>query len=277
MLAYRCAIAPLDQSTTSIGWRPGFYRRASCGLGDCQWWDATLQFLADPGSPIVAPFPMTVISTSPFLLRADLPWTDTYGRTSHWGTPGVGQILPIRIRGATPAVRSGQQLGKGDLLGRVAPRERGVKWSFWDGTITPLNLTGRDVDGIVDLFHDVGLDIVGSTVPNLAAFARTPEFGGHLLARSGGTADCPDGAVPSGVHGLGRLEAYFGDLGTGIAPAGFVEPSSGPYARYGTSAQRDTTPPSPSHENVAAEGAGIGLVLGVAAALGAWWYSRRKP
>jgi hypothetical protein len=275
-LAYRCAIAPLDQSTTSLGWLSGFYRRDPCGLADCNWWDSTMQFLADPGTPMVAPFPMTVISTTPFLLRVDLPWTDTYGRMSQWGTPGPGQIKPIRIRGATPAVRAGQQLAKGDLLGRVAAGERGVKWGLWDNTFTPLNPVGRDVDGIEALFRDVGLYVVGSHAQDMPGFARTPSFGGHLLARSGGTADCPpDAAASSGVHGLGRLEAYFGDLGTGIAPAGYVEPSSGPYARFGPSAQADASAPRPRHENVVAESAGIGLALAVAAALGAWWYSRR--
>lgn len=269
MLAYRCAIAPLDQSTTSLGWHPGFYRRASCGLTDCQWWDPLLQFLADPGTPIVAPFPLTVISTSPFLLRADLPWTDAYGRVSHWGTPGLGAALPIRLRGATPAVRAGQQLAKGDLLGRVAAGERGVKWSFWDPAPNLAAPLGHDADGIVNLFHDVGLDIVGSTVPDLGAFARVPSFGGQLLARSGGPADCP---ATGDVHGLGHLERLF--LGTAV-PSGYVEPSSSVYARYGTSKQTDVTPPTPRHENVAAEGAGIGLALGVAAALGAWWYARR--
>lgn len=264
-LAYRCAIAPLDQSTTTIGWHPGFYRRSRCGVTDCNWWDSALQFLADPGTPVVAPVPLTVLSTSPLVVMPTIPWTDTYGRISHWGDPSsLDRLQGVRIRGVVPAVARGAVLDKGALLGRIASQERGTKWSVWQG--------GRDVDGIVSLFHDLGLEVVGEEVPNLAGFDRTPGFGGRLLARARGPADC---SAP--LQGLGRLEVYFAALGTGIAPPGFVEPDGSVYGRYGRSAQSDTTPPNPSHENVspAAAGVGIGGVLAILGALGAWWYARR--
>lgn len=279
-LAYRCAIAPLDQSTTRLGWQPGFYQRNPCGISDCRWWDQTLQFLADPGTPIVAPVPVTVLSTSPFLVRPTIPWTDTFGRVSHWGDPSsLDVVKSLRIRGIVPAVAAGAQVEKGALLGRVSARERGIKMSLWDPAPTLLAPHGSDASGIVALFHDLGLDVVDAGPQDVARFDRTPMFGGHLLARAGGPADCTVGGAVHGLLGGGALERYFSSVGlaTGIAPSGYVEPDGSVYARYGTSKQTDTRPPVPSHENVspAAAGAGAGPGLLILGALGAWWYSRR--
>ncbi len=271
-LAYRCAISPLDQSRTGIGWLPGFYSRTTCGLADtCNWWDETLQFLADPGSPVVAPVPVRVLSANPLIVLPTIPWTDTFGRTSHWGDPSSGDMIKgIRIRGVTPAVASGATLQKGDLLGRIAPRERGTKWSLWDPTATPLAPRGQDTGGIVAFFNDLGLFIVGNGPQDVTGFDRAPTFGGHLLARTGGVADC---TASSSVHGL---DGYLGYLGTG---ADYVPPDSSVYSRYGTSSQTDTAPPTPSHENlspaVAGAAAGGGLLLLGGLGLGLWWLSRR--
>lgn len=261
-LAYRCAIAPLDQSVTGLGWNPGFYRRTSCGLTDCNWWDETLQFLADPGSPVVAPVPVRVLSANPFVIMPQIPWTDTYGRIAHWGDPSsLDRIRGIRIRGMTPAVSAGTVLDKGGLLGRVAPRERGVKWSLWDDRPTITDPRGHDDSGILTFFHDLGLEVDGSRDQYVAGFERTPPFGGHLLARRSGTADCSS----SSVHGL---DGYLGYLGSA---ADYVAPDSSVYSRYGTSSQTDATAPMPSHENISPRAAGGGLLALGGLALGLWW------
>ena len=252
-MTYACAIPPLDQSATSLGWSPGFYRRNPCGVLDtCSWNDDSLQFLANPGTPVVAPFPVRVVSTSPFVLRPNF--------TLDWGYHDVA--TDIRITGVTPAVSAGAVLDKGALLGRIARDQRGTKWMLWG-----VNALGRAASQqfIVPLFRSVGLEIVGAHPQEQTGFDRTPNFGGRLLARAGGPADCSG----STLRGLG---AYLGS-----APSGYVETSSSVYDRYGTSGQSDTSVPPPRHENVArqvAEG-GAGL-LGVAAlaALGWWWMQR---
>lgn len=260
---YACAIAPLDQSTTSLGWSPGHYTRDACAT-DCDWDDYSLQFLADPGTPVVAPFPVLVVSTSPFVIRLGIPFP-----------PGAAQQGDIRITGVTPVVPAGASLDKGSLLGRIAAGQRGTKWTLW----APSQVFGGDAvqqPFIEALFGALGLDIVGAADPGQSGFTRTPLFGGHLLARANG----PAATGCTTMQGLGRFERYFDSGGlSGVAPAGYVEPSSGAYSRYGASSQTDTTPPNPLHENAlvtpmqAAAGGGVALVL-VAAALGVWWYSR---
>jgi len=257
-MTYACAIAPLDQSTTSIGWQPGLYQRDPCGLSDCAWQDNSVQFLADPGTPMVAPFPVEVVSTRPFVLRATVV------------LPFLGDPYDFLIRGADPAVAAGARLEKGALLGRVAARERGVTWALY-GSDPVFHRVGTQ-PFIMSLFTGLGLEVVGSGDRDMPGFRRTPRFGGQLLARSAGPAGAAC-ALPSAVHGLASLERYF-DLAS-AAPTGFVDPDTSVYARYGTSSQTDTSPPRP-HQNVspAAAGAGAGLLLAVAAALGAWWYAR---
>ncbi len=242
-----CAIPPLDQSTTSLGWYPGQYARSPCpALDVCGWSDNALQFLANPGTPVIVPFPVTVVSTSPLVLRPNFPLS------AFWrGLPS-----DIRVDGITPAVSVGPA-DKGALLGRIAPGSRGTKWSLWDGR--------AQAQFVLQLFREVGLEPVGGTRPTQAGFALVPVFGGRLLARQGGPADCPSGPL----HGV--LGAY----GLGSAPTGYVETPSSVYSRYGTSAQSDTSTPTPSHENVplevaAASGGGLALA---AAAVGLfyWW------
>lgn len=267
---FPCAIAPLDQSTTSLGWSPGAYLRDPCGLPPCGWNDHALQFFADPGTPVVAPFPVRVISTSPFIVRGivDLPFLDA--------------PADIHITGIAPAVAAGASVDLGGLLGRVARGQRGVGWELW-GT----NALGiADSQPFIDaLFRGLGLEIVGAATPDPppAGFRLTPRYGGKLLARVGGPAACTAGAM----HGIpvvtyARLEALFlnGGYGGGLAsvPPGFVEPSSAPYARFGQSKQTDTSRPAPrAPSNLSVERAGglfaFGTVIG--AVLGAAWWATR--
>jgi len=254
-VTYACAIAPLDQSTTSLGWSPGLYRYLACpAFGPCGWQDNSLQFLADPGTPVVAPFPLTVVSSSPFVVRGtvDLPFLG--------GTPS-----DIRIYDIAPAAGAGARLDKGGLLGRVAPGKRGVKWVLWGPDV--FHVVGPQ-PFIESLFTGLGLSIVGAGPQDASGFERTPPFGGHLLARVAGPAGSAC-AAPSSVHGL---DGYLGYLGSA---ADYVAPDSSVYARYGTSSQTDATPPVPSHENVSPAAAGVaaggGLLLIGGLALGLWW------
>ncbi len=246
-----CSIPPLDQSTTSMGWYPGLFVYSSCpALPPCGFTDPSLQFLADAGSPVVAPFPVTVIQTSPmFIVR---PAADGIAYNG----------LDIRMTDVTPAAPVGATLQKGDLLGRIAPGKRGTKWVLWgrgtDGT------TGQQ-PGVAIMFSRLGLQVVGATRPQVDQYRTISSFGGRLLAVTGGPADCSSGPM----HGLG---AYLGS-----APSGYVETPSSVYSRYGTSAQTDRSVPNPTHMNVQPTAAQVGgaaggllLVLGLGVAWTLW-------
>ena len=255
-MTFLCAIAPLDQSSTSLGWHPGDYYRTACpAFGDCGWSDKSLQFLGDPGTPMVAPFPVEVVSLRPFVVRGtvELPFLGS--------TP-----YDFRIYDAAPAVAAGARLDTGALLGRVAPGARGVKWSLWGPD--PVFHRVEQQPFISALFAGLGLDIVGTAYPPVSGLRLTPGFGGRMLARTGGSADCPAG----GVRGL---EALFA-LGS-VAPAGYVEPSSSVYDRFGASRQTNTAPPPPDVPAPASGGGGGLWALGVAAFVGgvAWIATRR--
>ncbi len=260
-MTYACAIAPLDQSTTSLGWSPGSYVRYPCSLltatsaGGCSWHDESLQFLANPGSPVVAPFPLVVTSLNPLTVRPAIE------------LPRVFADATISINGITPAAVRGP-LEKGGLLGRVAPGQRGVKWTLSTGPF------------IVPMLASLGLDIVGATRPAARGFRLTPVFGGRLLARAGGPADCTNPLSSlrglRGLRGPRSMGARLLDLGS-AAPTGYVEPPSGVYGRYGVSGQTDVSIPEPTNQNLArrASAAGGGLLALVSASVLAWLAMRR--
>jgi len=259
-VTYPCAIAPLDQSTTGLGWLPGNYTRLACGLTGCGWQENSLQFLADPGTPVVAPMPVRVVGLSPFKVRPSVEVSSSWSST----VSALGTNSDVTIRGIVPAAGLvvGSNLDKGGLLGRVAARERGVRWSL-------------DFLPILDFFRELGLEPVGAAYPPPpSGLLRTAQFGGKLLARSAGPAGA--GCVPAGaLHGLSKAMAFYG-LGS-AAPAGFVDPQQSVYGRYGPSSQTDTSVPAP-HENVspaqAGAAAGGGLFVAAAAVGLVWWLAK---
>jgi len=207
----------------------------------------------------VAPFPVTVVSTSPLILRPTVDLGFPFGRT-----------YDIKVLDLTPAAAPGTALDKGGLIGRIAPTKRRTRWVLW-GT-DPVFGRGGEQEGIDAMFGRLGLEPVGIAPPSPfpSGFSRVPGFGGRLLARSTGPAGA--GCAPAGaIHGLG-----FAGLGS-AAPAGYVDPQQSVYARYGASSQTDTSVPRPEHQNVssARAAAGGGALLAAAAAAGlVWWASK---
>lgn len=245
-MTYACAIAPLDQSATGIGFWPGSYTRSPCPMfGDCYRTDESLQFLADPGTPVVAPFPVTVVSVRPFVLHPTVE------------LPYLGPAFDFRVYGIATAVTAGARVEKGELLGRVAPSGRGVAWTLW-GTDTFGSVGPQPF--VKPVFQGLGLDLVGGAYPDVPGYRRVPMFGGRMLARTGSSADCSAG----GVRGLERLLDGFGS----VAPAGYVEPSSSVYDRFGPSRQTNTAPVV----DAPASGSGWLFGLGVVTVVGglAW-------
>lgn len=214
---FPCAISPLDQSSTSLGWHQGTFARRPCPLlASCTSRQEGLQFLADPGTPVVAPFDARVVREGMgVILVVQFP------------VPPAIAIPPIHVRvtGILAEAPNGP-IEKGALIGRVARASRPA------ATFT---LVGGSMEA---LFADLGLDVVGGERRSAAGYALTPVQGGRLLARARGPADCTSSAM-HGLEGFG--------LGSDVAPAGYVEPDASVYGRFGRSAQTNTArlePPS---------------------------------
>lgn len=233
-MPYACAIAPLDQSSTQLGWHQGTFARRPCPLlASCTSRQEGLQFLADPGTPVVAPFDARLSSGGVLTVQFDVPRAIA--------------LPPIRVRvsGITVQAPNGP-IQKGALLGRVAPGTRP------SATFT---LEGGSMEA---LFSELGLDVVGGERRSVPGYALTPAQGGRLLVRASGPANCPAG----GLRGLGYA------LGSNVAPAGYIEPDSGAYGRFGPSRLSNTNvgPPdagAPSESSSGGGGWGLLAWLGI--------------
>jgi len=241
-VTYPCAIAPLDQAATQLGWHQGSFVRDPCMpfSGSCTSRSEGLQFLADPGTPVIAPFDARLTRTERVLVL-ELP----FAVPRAFGDPPVR----VQVTGILPEAGNGL-IAKGALLGRVARAERPA---------AVFTLIGASMEA---LFADLGLDIVGGERRPTAGYRLTPSQGGRLLVRASGPANCAVAAM----HG-------FGDLGSAVAPAGYVEPDAGAYSRFGVSRL--------SHANVSPPGAGgssgglWGLFGWIAVGGVALWAARR--
>jgi hypothetical protein len=199
-MSFACAIAPLDQSATQLGWSVGTFARSPCPVfGVCTTRQEGLQFLADAGTPVIAPFPGRWAAGE---------------LTLGFEVPRAIALPPARVRiNGLSNVRAAGYVERGDLLGRVGARPRpSVNFELVGGNI-------------IALFRDLGLDVVGAERPSLRGYGLTPMLGGRLLARTGGPADCAR-------SGLAGLERAF--LATAV-PSGYVEPDQGAYSRFGPS------------------------------------------
>jgi hypothetical protein len=213
---FLCAIAPLDQAATQLGWHQGSFTRRPCPLiSSCVTRQEGLQFLADAGTPVVAPFDARVVREGAGLLLV-----------VQFDVPRAIAIPPVHVRitGIAPEVGNGP-VQKGALLGRVA---RGAR------PAATFELVGGSMEA---LFADLGLDVVGGERRPMTGFALTPSQGGRLLARASGPANCGS----AGLHGL------FEPRGLGsVAPSGYVEPDGSVYGRFGTSRLSNTNVSVPS-------------------------------
>ncbi len=239
-MTFPCAIAPLDQAATQLGWHQGTFTLAPCPvMRSCMQRQEGLQFLADPGTPVVAPFDARVTREGAGLLL-----------TVQFPMPAVfAQPIRVRVSGILPGIANGP-VEKGALLGRVAPGSRpSATFSLLGGSMTAF-------------FAELGLDVVGGERVRTPGYSLTPFQGGRLLVRASGPANCP----ASGLHGLGYA------LGSDVAPAGYIEPDPGVYSRFGPSRLTNTNLTVPSSGSSGSWGSLLGwLVVG-----GVAWAATRR-
>lgn len=268
-----CALPPVDQSSSQLGWGHGvFHIRTEPGRPrQAPVFHSGIDFMADAGSPVVAPWPGTVIATG----------MQPYGDTPVLGADALGHYVVIshgvievgrgplvtryaHLRSAS-ALRVGDRVAQGDLIGYVgssgrAPERRERPLLFFQVLRDiPTNWTlgmGVPVDEMADFFIPLGVTHEGGQRPGptVAPYAQVPVWGGQLVQQS----SCEGG----GVRGLGSLDP---------------RAQRARYSRFGSTQLSDSTPYAPARYAVApSESTGGALFLGLGLALGAWWLVRSK-
>lgn len=237
-----CAVPPLDQAATRIGRGYGLgYNRARTAANQLH---GGMDFVADRGSPVVAPIPGVVVlkgsDSGPGRVRAMNGYGnfvvlehrfDVTGLPNPFWTSYNHLMSPV-------ALEVGQQVGTGTLLGQVGNTTNGQFAGM--GAHLHFEVRRRPFPGSYDrdtvdpgvLFRGLGIDHVDARreVQRLV--------GGQLLVRSGGPSDCRAGQAPtiglSGAdlcaHGWMGSPCPFcprpelGDLTS--VPAGYVDPAA---------------------------------------------------
>lgn len=268
-----CALPPVDQSSSQLGWGHGvFHIRTEPGRPrQAPVFHSGIDFMADAGSPVVAPWPGTVIATG----------MQPYGDTPVLGADALGHYVVIshgvievgrgplvtryaHLRSAS-ALRVGDRVAQGDLIGYVgssgrAPERRERPLLFFQVLRDiPTNWAlgmGVPVDEMADFFIPLGVTHEGGQRPGptVAPYAQVPVWGGRLVQQS----SCEGG----GVRGLGAIDP---------------RAQRARYSRFGSTQLSDSTPYAPARYSAASsESSGGALILGLGLVLGVWLL-RPKP
>lgn len=228
-----CAIPPLDQAGTRIGRGYGIGYNRDRSVRDQL--HGGMDFVADSGTPILAPAPGTVVLISHDSGSGRVRGMGGYGnavvlehRFAIPGLPNPFWTLYAHMRDV-PAAALGQTVNIGTLLGLVGNTTNGQFRTM--GAHLHHELRRRAFPGSYDhdtvdpsiLYRGLGIDYIGSRTE------VSRQVGGQLLVRQGGQSDCRAGQVPS-FAGLGFR-------GLGEAPPGYVDPATlrAKYAPYGVS------------------------------------------
>ena len=237
-----CAIPPLDQAATRVGrgWGEGWNRERT----DDHQLHGGMDFVADAGTPVLAPIPGVVLFTSddegPRISstraeageRGQVRRMGGYGNCvvlvhAGHGIPGMPDPFWTSYNHlqAPVALEPGTSVRTGDLLGHVGNTTNGqfrgmgahlhmeVRRAAFPGAV---GHDGYELDTMdpSELFAAVGID----WIDHRTEVRR--EVGGQLLIRSGGPSDP---AVCSGSRALSGPRAL---RGLGYAPPGYIDPAS---------------------------------------------------
>jgi murein DD-endopeptidase MepM/ murein hydrolase activator NlpD len=278
-----CAVPPLDQAATRIGRGYGVgYNRDRSSRDQLH---GGMDFVADAGTPILAPAPGIVALVShdsgPGRARGMGGYGNAVVLEHRFNVPGLPNPFwtgYMHLRNV-PTLRVGDPVNTGTLLGLVGNTTNGQFRGM--GAHLHHELRVRPYPGSYDrdtrdpaiLYRGLGIDYVGAR--------REVErmVGGQLLVRTGGESDCRAGQIPV-FAGLSDL------FGLGSVPAGYVDPAllRAKYSAHGTSGSHQNVetvlPPDYSFDEEPAAGSSSGgglLVAGAAFGLGLALLFRRRP
>lgn len=279
-----CALPPVDQSSSQLGWGDGvFYARREPGRPrQAPTPHRGIDFMADAGAPVVAPWQGTVVAKG----LQNYGDTPTLGADAlgHWIVISHGSVVagqpPIATRyahlRAPSTLNVGDRVAMGDLIGFVgasgrAPERRDRPLLFFQALqYNPDTNWARGMgvprDALRDFFNPLGVSHEGGQRPGptVDPYEQVPVWGGQLVQHT----SC-------------------GGLGVGIDPRR-QQPL---YARYGRTQLSNRAPYAPArYADLPSSASGGALVvgLGLAAALGMllfrpsaskappWWVRQRR-
>lgn len=280
-MAVYCAIPPLDQAATRVGRGFGMgYNRARTAVDQLH---AGQDFIADAGTPVLAPLPGRVVRISSD--DRPSPGMRGYGNAvvleHDFDVPGLPRPFWTGYMHLQrpPSLAVGTRVGTGALLGTVGNTSNrqfvgmGAHLHFEVRRRPyPGNYNRDTIDPLV-LWRGLGLEQVGARRENERL------VGGQLLVRQGGPSDCRAGIAPT-IAGLGLTPA--GGYG-----AAFIDPAAlrDKYQSKGVSVTTETGPKfMPEDYSKVQQGPQEGSaaarspwpVLAAVGALGAVLYFRRR-
>lgn len=268
-----CALPPVDQAASQLGWGDGTFLGPR-GSGVRPVTHSGIDFMADVGSPVVAPWAGTVVAKG----REDFGGTAGFSRDAlgYYVVVAHGVVEarqnPVWTRyghlRAESALAIGARVNQGDLLGYVgtsglAPENRGRPRLFFQ-TFTyesgATNPRSPGTDPLDRFFRPLGVQHEGGETPgpSITPYDQVPPWGGRLVQQDA----C--------------------ESSTGTAGFGFIDPRRKQtiYSRFGhTQLTGSRAPYAPAVYSSSTSGGGSsGVVLAVtgAVAAGAWWLSRRR-
>lgn len=280
-MAVYCAIPPLDQAATRVGRGYGLgYNRARTAVDQLH---AGQDFIADAGTPVLAPLPgrVVLVSSDQNPARGMRGYGNAIVLEHDFAVAGLPRPFwtgYMHLR-SPPTLAVGSRVNTGDLLGPVGNTSNrqfagmGAHLHFEVRRRPyPGNYNADTVDPLV-LWRGLGIDLIGARreVGRLV--------GGQLLVQEGGASDCRAGLTPT-IAGLAEL---------GLTPPGFIDPSAirYKYQAKGVSKATEapgkfmpedyskTAPPPPPAKGGEAEERNYWPLL-AAGALGAVLYLRRS-
>lgn len=251
-----CAIPPLDQAATRIGRGYGLgYNRARTAADQLH---GGMDFVADAGSPVLAPIPGTVVlvghDSGPGRIRGMGGYGNCVVLEHRFDVPGLPNPFWTSYNHlrAPSLLTVGQRVGTGDLIGQVGNTTNGQFAGM--GSHLHFEVRRRPFPGSYErdtvdpavLFAGLGVDVIG------ARREVQRMVGGQLLVREGGPSDCRAGITPTiaglpphwtGSRDPGRgyrhfsgrwWEVYGGTvespslrgLPLGAVPSGYVDPAA---------------------------------------------------
>jgi murein DD-endopeptidase MepM/ murein hydrolase activator NlpD len=263
-----CALPPVDQTVAQLGWGEGIFLGPR-GAGVRPVTHSGVDFMADAGSPVVAPWPGTVVAKG----REDFGGSMGFARDAigHYVVIAHGVVEarqnPVwtrygHLRGESP-LEVGARVEQGALVGYVgssglAPENRGRPRLFFQAfTNESLATRPRSLgsDPIDRFFRPLGVTREGGETPGMpiTPYDHVPSWGGRLVQAD---------ACAATVAGIGLR---------GLDPRRIQSK----YDRFGRTQLSSTARYAPAVYDVPASGGGGGLVLALALGAGAWWFSRR--
>jgi murein DD-endopeptidase MepM/ murein hydrolase activator NlpD len=265
--AVTCALPPVDQGASQLGWHDGYFLAPSGTRDAPPIYHNGLDFMADAGSPVIAALGGTVAFKGYQRYGDVLPGSASRDGMGHYVVIDHGRLpggfWPIvtvyaNLQGESP-LEVGRTVEQGALVGRVGSSGRHSDRPYLFFKVMRRGEAGADYRrGMVlspfrDFFEPLGVVRTGEQTPGptISPYSQRPAWGGNLVQQDRCAAPGLSSLSPS------RIQSK--------------------YTRFGITQLSSRAVYAPALYEEGSPSSMGGLVLGLAAVAGAAWWMTRKP